>query len=55
MEGFPRAILGGLIDVDAPVMRYWPEFGANGKAATTVRHVLTHRAGIPQMPEGVTW
>jgi CubicO group peptidase (beta-lactamase class C family) len=44
----------GLIDYEAPVARYWPEFGANGKAVTTVRHVLTHRAGIPQMPEGVT-
>jgi CubicO group peptidase (beta-lactamase class C family) len=44
----------GLIDYDAPIARYWPEFGVNGKAATTARHVLTHRAGIPQMPEGVT-
>jgi CubicO group peptidase (beta-lactamase class C family) len=44
----------GLIDYDAPVATYWPEYGANGKQATTVRHVLTHRAGVPQMPEGVT-
>lgn len=44
----------GLIDYEAPVARYWPEYGASGKQATTVRHVLTHRAGVPQMPEGVT-
>jgi len=44
----------GLIDYDAPVVRYWPEYGAHGKERTTVRHVLTHRAGVPQMPEGVT-
>jgi len=44
----------GLLDYDAKVIDYWPEYGANGKEATTVRDVLTHRAGIPQMPEGVT-
>ncbi|HSV45417.1 MAG TPA: serine hydrolase domain-containing protein [Ramlibacter sp.] len=38
----------------APVASYWPEFAAHGKGKTTVRDVLTHRAGIPQMPEGVT-
>jgi CubicO group peptidase (beta-lactamase class C family) len=42
------------IDYDAPVARYWPEYGAHGKARTTVRDVLTHRACVPQMPEGVT-
>lgn len=44
----------GLLDYDAPVATYWPEFGANGKESVTVRHALTHRAGIPQMPEAVT-
>jgi CubicO group peptidase (beta-lactamase class C family) len=42
------------VDYDAPVAEYWPEFAQNGKAAATVRHVLTHRAGVPLMPEGVT-
>ena len=36
----------GLIDYDAPVADYWPQFAANGKAAITVREVLTHRAGL---------
>lgn len=44
----------GLLDFDAPIAELWPEFGRNGKQAITLRHVLTHRAGIPQMPEGVT-
>lgn len=44
----------GRIEYDAPVSRYWPEYGVKGKDRTTVRHVLTHRAGIPQMPNDVT-
>ena len=36
----------GLIDYDAPVARYWPEFAARGKASITVRDVLAHRAGL---------
>jgi CubicO group peptidase (beta-lactamase class C family) len=44
----------GRVAYDAPVARYWPEFGRHGKDAITVHDVLTHRAGIPQMPEGVT-
>jgi CubicO group peptidase (beta-lactamase class C family) len=44
----------GLIDYNAPVVWYWPEYGAHGKAATTVRDVLTHRACVPQMPADVT-
>src|ERR1700686_1996256 len=44
----------GLVDLDAPVARYWPEFAANGKAEITVTQVLAHEAGIPQMPAGVT-
>ncbi|NKI15991.1 beta-lactamase family protein [Spongiibacter sp. KMU-166] len=44
----------GLVDYDARVADYWPEYAANGKGATTVRDVLTHRAGVPQMPDAVT-
>ncbi len=36
----------GLLDYDAPVARYWPEFAQAGKAAITVRDVLAHRAGL---------
>jgi CubicO group peptidase (beta-lactamase class C family) len=44
----------GLIDYDKPIAHYWPEFAAQGKDKATVRDALTHRAGIPLMPEGVS-
>ena len=36
----------GLIDVEAPVARYWPEFAQAGKDAVTVAHVLSHASGV---------
>lgn len=36
----------GLIDIDAPVARYIPEFGANGKDMITVKQLLTHTGGL---------
>jgi len=39
----------GLIDYDAPVAAYWPEFAANGKAEITVHDVMRHRAGLSQL------
>jgi CubicO group peptidase (beta-lactamase class C family) len=36
----------GLLDYDAPVARYWPEFACAGKHAITVRHVLAHQSGL---------
>ena len=36
----------GLLDYDAPVARYWPEFAQNGKDGITVRHVLAHQSGL---------
>lgn len=44
----------GQVDYDTPIAAYWPEFAANGKASVTVRHALTHTAGVPQMPKDVT-
>ena len=37
----------GQLDLDAPVARYWPEFGQAGKLAIPVRWLLSHRAGVP--------
>ncbi|ULR48309.1 serine hydrolase domain-containing protein [Streptomyces deccanensis] len=45
----------GLIDLDAPVAKYWPEFAENGKETTTVRHVLAHRAGLAAPEADLTW
>ncbi len=36
----------GLLDYDAPVAEYWPEFGQRGKEVITVRQVLAHQAGL---------
>ncbi|MFJ9469457.1 serine hydrolase domain-containing protein [Streptomyces caniferus] len=36
----------GELDLDAPVMRYWPEFGQAGKRDIPVRWLLSHRAGL---------
>lgn len=44
----------GRFDYDTPVGDIWPEYARNGKEGTTVRHMLTHRAGVPQMPDGIT-
>jgi CubicO group peptidase (beta-lactamase class C family) len=44
----------GAFNYDTLVGELWPEYATNGKEKTTVRHILTHRAGIPQMPEGIT-
>jgi CubicO group peptidase (beta-lactamase class C family) len=34
---------------DTPVARYWPEFGAAGKDAITLRQLLSHQAGLPAL------
>jgi len=44
----------GWLDYDAPVARYWPEFGQNGKADITVRQLLGHEAGLVVLDEAVT-
>jgi CubicO group peptidase (beta-lactamase class C family) len=40
----------GLFGYDTPVVELWPEFGAHGKEAVTVRHVLNNSAGVPGIP-----
>ncbi|MCX7324438.1 MAG: serine hydrolase [Hyphomicrobiales bacterium] len=37
----------GLVDLDAPAARYWPEFAQAGKAEVTVRQAASHLAGVP--------
>lgn len=43
-----------LVRYEDPVARYWPEFASNGKGEITVYHLLTHQAGVPQVPAGLT-
>lgn len=45
----------GELDLDAPVVRYWPEFGANGKDHIPVRWLLSHQAGLPVVDRPLTF
>jgi CubicO group peptidase (beta-lactamase class C family) len=40
----------GAFGYDTPLVDLWPEFGAHGKQKVTVRHVLSHTAGVPGIP-----
>lgn len=45
----------GVIHLDDPITRWWPEFAAGGKAHITLRQVLAHVAGLPyadNLPRG---
>jgi CubicO group peptidase (beta-lactamase class C family) len=37
----------GLLDLEAPVAEYWPEFARAGKETATVRMMLDHSVGVP--------
>ncbi|CCH33172.1 EstA family serine hydrolase [Actinosynnema sp. NPDC047251] len=45
----------GLLDLDAPVTDYWPEYGQRGKESTLVRWLLSHRAGLLAPEPGLTF
>src|SRR5262245_33356150 len=51
----------GRLDLDAPVVDYWPEFAQQGKAGIPVRALLSHRAGLTALDrpltrrEALTW
>ncbi|PPF15065.1 MULTISPECIES: serine hydrolase domain-containing protein [unclassified Rathayibacter] len=47
-----RLVQEGLLDYDARVADYWPEFAAAGKADVRVQDLLAHRAGLsaPRLP-----
>lgn len=42
----------GLITLDDPLSRYWPEFGAKGKEKITIAEVLSHQARLPWVEAG---
>ena len=45
----------GQLDLDAPVVKYWPEFGAAGKEKIPVRWLLSHQAGLPVVDGPLTF
>jgi CubicO group peptidase (beta-lactamase class C family) len=44
----------GRLGLDEPVAASWPAFGGNGKDRVLVRHVLSHRGGVPTTPPALT-
>ncbi|MFZ0053113.1 MAG: serine hydrolase domain-containing protein [Desulfobaccales bacterium] len=46
----------GLLSIDDPVVKYWPEFGQNGKNVITLRQLLTHTSGLrEEINPGPNW
>ena len=52
---FNMLIERGLVDPDAHVTEYWPEYGQNGKEKTLVRHFLDHTAAVPVLTTDQLW
>lgn len=54
LSGLAVAMLAdrGHIEYDAPICKYWPEFGCNGKEHITVAALLQHDAGMPWLDGG---
>ncbi|OBJ72328.1 serine hydrolase domain-containing protein [Mycobacterium sp. 1274756.6] len=45
----------GELALDAPIARYWPEFGCAGKQDITLAMVLSHRSGVIGPREPMPW
>jgi len=52
---FNMLIDRGLVDPNAYVIDYWPEYGKNGKEKTRVRHILDHTAAVPVLTTNPLW
>jgi CubicO group peptidase (beta-lactamase class C family) len=58
-KGFTATVLHllleqGVVGIDDLVTDYLPDYARHGKGGTTIRHVLTHRAGVPYLPSEST-
>jgi len=45
----------GLVSPNDPVIKYWPEYGQNGKESTLIRHFLDHTAAVPVLTTNPLW
>lgn len=57
-KGFTATVIHHLVErgqlaYDQPVCEVWPEFGAHGKEAISLRHLLSHTAGMQYVPAGM--
>jgi CubicO group peptidase (beta-lactamase class C family) len=46
-----RLVERGVLAYDEPLATWWSAFAANGKGNITLRHALSHRAGLPTFNE----
>ena len=44
----------GRINLLDPLSYYIPAFSANGKGSISIHQMLSHRSGVPYLPEGIT-
>lgn len=44
----------GSLDLDAPIRDVWPEYDTHGKGSTSLRQLLSHRAGLPGIRRAVS-
>ena len=49
-----QLVQNGVLDYEALVTEYWPEFGGAGKGSTKVKDLLSHRAGLAIFKENLT-
>jgi len=49
-----QLVEAGGIGLDDPIASVWPEFARGGKGAATVRHALSHQAGVPAIRQPLT-
>jgi CubicO group peptidase (beta-lactamase class C family) len=52
---FNMLIERGLVHPNDPVIKYWPEYGNNGKDKTLVKHFLDHTAAVPVLTTNKLW
>ncbi|HTR01253.1 MAG TPA: serine hydrolase domain-containing protein [Candidatus Acidoferrum sp.] len=52
---FNMLIDRGLVSPNDPVIKYWPEYGQNGKQKTLIRHFLDHTAAVPVLTTDKLW
>ncbi|KAJ9608914.1 hypothetical protein H2200_006685 [Cladophialophora chaetospira] len=45
----------GILSVDDPVAKYWPEFAENGKENVLVRHFMSHTSGVSGWEDPITF
>lgn len=44
----------GLLDFEAPVSKYWPEFAQNGKETLPVKYIFAHMSGLAGFEEVIS-